>query len=85
MIKKKATTETLRSESEAKRKVFHKFRRVSAAAHSIAVMQQNCLQLSDSPSCVLSASGSPPKSPESPSEDYAGSFSSPVAHERVKK
>lgn len=42
MIKKKATTETLRSESEAKRKVFHKFRRVSAAAHSIAVTLSSC-------------------------------------------
>lgn len=88
MIGATAKTETRRSESNAERKVFHKFRRVSAAAHSIAVILSSCNKTASSsaiPSCVLSASGSPPKSPESPLVDCAGSFSSPVAHGRAKK
>lgn len=45
MIGAETEIETRRSERDAKRKVLHKFRRVSAAAHSIAVILSSCNRL----------------------------------------
>ncbi len=42
MIWVKTKIETRRSKRDAERKVLHKFRRVSAAAHSIAVILSSC-------------------------------------------